>query len=111
MTQSTNFTFTVAAESAWQVIVPVKINNPNTGNMSAGAQIYVYRSTDSGRTFDNVALMPIGLARPTAAQVQQVSLKLESGTYAIQVTVPGGVASTFTVQILTQQVLTSVLNQ
>lgn len=105
--QSSNFTFTVHITQAWQTILPVIVRFPT--NVSAGPQISVYRSADGGVTFDSVALQPFGFARQSGG-FQQGSVKLETGQYCIQVLSGGGSAATWTVQVLTQQVLTGILN-
>lgn len=105
--QSANFTFTVHLTQAWQIIVPVKVFFPT--NVSAGPQISVYRSTDGGVNFDSVPLQPLGMARQSGGNLQG-SIKLEQGQYAVQVLSGGGSAATWTVQVLTQQVLTGIVN-
>jgi hypothetical protein len=105
--QSSNFTFTVHITQAWQVIVPVKVLFPT--NVSAGPQISVYRSTDGGGTFDTIPLQPMGYARQSGGSAQG-SIKLETGQYAVSVLSGGGSAATWTIQVLTQQIMTGVLN-
>lgn len=105
--QSASFTFTIHLTQAWQVVCPILVRFPT--NVSAGPQISVYRSMDGGNTFDTVALAPLGIARQSGGQ-QQVSIKLETGQYAIQVLSGGGSATTWTIQVLTQMLLTGILN-
>lgn len=105
--QSSNFTFTVHITQAWQTIVPVIVRFP--ASVSAGPQISVYRSADGGVTFDTTALQPLGFARQSGG-VAQGSIKLETGQYVVQVLSGGGSAATWTIQVLTQQVLTGILN-
>ena len=105
--QSSNFTFTVHITQAWQTVVPVIVRFPT--NVSAGPQISVYRSTDGGATFDTIALQPMSFARQSGGFAQG-SIKLETGQYAIQVLSGGGSSATWTIQVLTQQVLTGILN-
>lgn len=113
LTNTANLTVTVNITSGWQIVVPVRVLTPNTTGISSGATISVYRSLDGGNNYDNIAIAPMGLPRPTAASMtQQASLKLETGQYAIQIQAGGNsVASTWTVSVLTCQVLTSILNQ
>lgn len=105
--QSSNFTFTVHITQAWQTIVPIKVLFPT--NVTAGPQISCFRSTDGGVTFDTIPLQPLSLARQSGTYAQG-SIKLETGQYAIQVLSGGGSAATWTIQVLTQQVMTGVLN-
>ena len=105
--QSSSYTFTIHLTQAWQVVCPIIVRFPT--NVSAGPQISVYRSLDGGNTFDTVAIAPLGLARQSGT-FQQVSLKLETGQYAVQVLSGGGSSATWTIQVLTQQYLTAVQN-
>jgi hypothetical protein len=107
LNQSQNFTFTVHITQAWQTVVPVIVRFPT--NVSAGPQISVYRSTDGGTTFDSIPLQPLGYARQSGGSAQG-SIKLETGQYAIQVLTGGGSSATWTIQVLTQQVMTGILN-
>lgn len=103
--QSSSFTFTIHLTQAWQVVCPVIVRFPT--NVSAGPQINVYRSMDGGATFDTIAIQPLGISRQSGGS-QQMSLKLETGQYAVQVLSGGGSSATWTVQVLTQQFLTSI---
>lgn len=105
--QSSNFTFTVHLTQGWQINVPIKVWFPT--NVSAGPQISVYRSADGGLSYDTVPLQPTSMAR-RSGNSDTTSLKLETGNYAIQVLSGGGSAATWTVQILTQAVITAILN-
>jgi hypothetical protein len=106
--QSASFIFTVNITQAWQIKVPVIVRFPT--NVSAGPQFNVYRSMDGGTTFDTVPLQPIGLPLQSGG-AQQASIKLETGQYAIQVLSGGGSAATWTVQVLTQEITTAIVNQ
>lgn len=108
--QTGTLTFQVNCPTAWQAVVPVKTMAPNTANNSSGPLIYIFRSADGGTTFDNIPIQSLGFARPTAAQQQSLTVKLEAGNYLVCVVMGGGVASTWSVQSLTQQWLTAVLN-
>ena len=79
-------------------------------NVSAGPQINVYRSMDGGVNFDSVPLQPVGLPRQSGGSAR-VSIKMETGMYAIQFLVGGGSTATWTCQVLTQEITTAVLNQ
>lgn len=104
---SGSYTFNVDITQQWAMVVPVIVRFPT--NVSAGPQVLVYRSTDGGTSYDTVALTPLGLARQSGG-FQQVSVKLETGNYAVQVLVGGGSTSTWTVQVLTAQCFTGILN-
>lgn len=106
--QTGTYTFQINIPSAWQIIIPIEVTAPNTANNSSGPLIYIFRSADGGTVFDTVALQSVGLSRPTAAQKQQFSFKLETGNYLIDVVMGGGQASTWSIRVLTQQVLTAI---
>ncbi|HSZ58557.1 MAG TPA: hypothetical protein VK797_23015 [Tepidisphaeraceae bacterium] len=106
--QSSSFTFTVNITQAWQIKIPIIVQFPT--NVSAGPQVFAYRSTDGGNTFDTQPLQPLGLPRQSGG-LQQVSLRLETGQYAVQVLSGGGSVATWTVQVQTQEVTTAIINQ
>lgn len=105
--QSSSFTFTIHLTQAWQCVVPIQVRFPT--NVSAGPQISVYRSLDGGATFDTVPIQPLGINRQSGGSAT-ISLKLETGQYAVQILSGGGSSATWTVQVLTQSILTSILN-
>lgn len=105
--QSSSFTFTVNITQAWEVRIPVEVRFPT--NVSAGPQINAYRSTDGGVTFDTVPLQPLGLPRQSGGS-QRTTLRLETGQYAVQVLSGGGSAATWTVRVLTSELITGILN-
>lgn len=105
--QSANFTFTVHITQAWQIVVPIKVFFPT--NVSAGPQFLVYRSSDGGTTFDTIPLQPLSIARQSGTSATG-SIKLETGNYCVQVLSGGGSAATWTIQVLTQQILTAINN-
>ena len=104
---SGSMTFTVNITQAWQCKVPVNVLFPT--NVSAGPQINVYRSMDGGATFDTVPMQPLGLPRQSGGN-QRISVKLETGQYAVQVLAGGGSTATWTVQVLTQEITTAIIN-
>lgn len=99
--QSGNATFSFVNSNNFDCFVPFRITCPNTGNISAGAELTVYRSGDGGATYESVGPVSFVFPRPAAAAVQVRGLVLPSGVYRIQVQVGGGVASTWTAQQLT----------
>ena len=105
--QSQSYTFTVNITQAWEVRIPVQVFFPT--NVSQGPQINAYRSTDGGVTFDTVPLQPLGLPRQSGTS-NRISLRLETGQYAVQVLSGGGSAATWTIQVNTQELITAVLN-
>lgn len=108
--QTGTYTFNINIPTSWQMVLPITVKAPNTANNSSGPLIFVFRSADGGTTFDTVALQSFGLARPAANLQQSLSFKLEAGNYNICVVMGGGQATTWTIQVLTQQVLTAIIN-
>lgn len=104
--QSASFTFTVNITQAWEIRIPINILFPT--NVSAGPQINAYRSTDGGVTFDTVPLQPLGFPRQSGGN-ERVTLRLETGQYAVQVLSGGGSSATWTVQVNTQEIITAIL--
>lgn len=105
--QSGNVTFSFYNTAGFDAFVPIQITNPNTGNVSAGAEVTIYRSGDNGTTWETQGVFGATFARPTAAQVQRAGITLSTGQYLIAVQVGGGVASTWTAQVLTAQLITA----
>jgi hypothetical protein len=105
--QSSSFTFTVNITQAWEIRIPIEVRFPT--NVSAGPQINAYRSTDGGVTFDTIPLQPLGLPRQSGT-FARVTLRLETGQYAVQVLSGGGSAATWTVRVLTNELVTAILN-
>jgi hypothetical protein len=106
--QSAFYTVTINITQAWEQRTPFKVFFPT--NVSAGPQINAYRSTDGGSTFDTVPLAPMGLSRQSGGSAR-VTLRLETGMYAVSVLSGGGSAATWTVQVPTSEIVTAVLNQ
>lgn len=105
--QSQSYTFTVNITQAWEIRIPVQVFFPT--NVSQGPQINAYRSTDGGTTFDTVPLQPLGLPRQSGTS-NRISLRLETGQYAVQVLSGGGSAATWTISVNTQELVTAILN-
>lgn len=94
--QSAFITFSFANSTGFEANIAIKILNPNTANISAGAEVYVMRSTDAGATYETQPDAPLGIAysRPGAAATQIKDLVLrDPGMYLIAV-LPGGGANT-----------------
>lgn len=106
--QSGFFTFTFIITREIEAWIPILITNPNTANISTGAEVTVFRSTDLGLTWENVGTLARVFPRPTAAaQVQRRDVYVSTGWYLISVQVGGGVASTWSVNAGTAWVITA----
>lgn len=106
--QSGFATFSFVMTSDFECLVPISINNPGTTSISAGGTVFLYRSVDNGGTWETEPFIGGGFRKPTAAnQVQRLDVPLVTGWYLVSVNVGGGVASTWTVQMGTAEVLTA----
>lgn len=106
--QSGFATLTFIITQEFEGYVPVIITNPNTANISAGAEVEVYRSTDFGLTWETVGTLMAVFPRPASAGlVQRRDIDVRTGWYLVSVQVGGGVASTWTAQLGTAWVVTA----
>jgi len=103
--QSSSLTTTVSITNQWEIQIPVKIQ---FSNVSADAVINAYPSSDGGATYDSNPSFSISIAR-TPAATAQTSIRLPLGQYALQLLNSGPNSATF--QVLTQMVVTAILNQ
>ena len=106
--QSGNVTFSFYNTAGFDAFVPIQITNPGTTSISAGAEVTVYRTGDNGGNWETQGVVGTTFFRPTAAsQVQRAGITLTTGQYLVSVQVGGGVASTWTAQMLTAQLITA----
>jgi hypothetical protein len=99
-------TFIITQEyEAW---VPIVITNPGTTSKSAGAEVFLYRSTDYGSTWETEGTFALAFDRSVAAsEVQRKDVLILPGWFLIGVQVGGGVASTWTAQAQTAWLITA----
>lgn len=106
--QSGNVTFSFYNTAGFDAFVPIQITNAATNTLSAGAEVVVYRSSDNGTTWETEGNTGTTFSRPSAAsQVQRRSVTLSTGQYLVAVQVGGGQTTTWTVQMLTAQLITA----
>lgn len=89
--------------------VPILVQQPNTANISAGWEVYAYRSTDGGATYETVASVSFSVARNPNIKESKI-LRLESGQWALRVVTGGNVAATWSIMVGTQDIITSLIN-
>lgn len=104
--QSTSLTTTVNITQGWEIQIPVKVQ---FSNVSADAVINAYPTNDGGATFDSNPAFSISVARASGGGARQTSIRLPVGQYALQLLNSGPSSSTF--QVLTQMIVTAILNQ
>lgn len=104
--QSSSLTTTVSITNNWEVQIPVKVQ---FSNVSADAVINAYPSNDGGVAFDSNPAFSISVARVSGGGAAQTSIRLPVGQYALQLLNSGPGSSLF--QVLTQMVVTAILNQ
>src|SRR4051812_3681322 len=66
-TQSQYVTFTFDNSANFDAYVPITIGVPATADISAGAEVTVYRSTDGGATWETEGNVQMAFSRPTVA--------------------------------------------
>ncbi len=96
--QSGFVTFSFANTGGFDAFIPIKILT--SANASAGAEVYVFRSTDGGATYETELSLGQAFTKPTAgASVTQTKdlILRDPGMYLISVLVGGGSAATYTV--------------
>jgi len=73
-------------------------------NISVGTAFFVYPSSDGGANFDTEAMVAGGI-NAVASVNKQISVRLPTGQYAVQLTAS---SPSVTVFVLTQQVITNI---
>lgn len=104
--QSSSLTTTVSITNNWEIQIPVKVQ---FSNVSADAVINAYPSNDGGAAYDSNPAFSISVARVSGGGTKQTSIRLPVGQYALQLLNSGPSSATF--QVLTQMVVTAILNQ
>lgn len=109
--ESGNVSFSFAITAGFEAWVPIRVLYPNTTGISAGAEVYIYRSTDGGATYESVKNYASFFPRPTvASQVDRRDIQLYTGQYLIAVQVGGngaGVWGTWSIEFGTAWVITA----
>jgi hypothetical protein len=108
MGQSANLSLRLSV-AGFEAVVPIVGVQPNTANISAGWEVYAYRSTDEGATYETVASAGMSIARnPNTSD--RTTLRLDTGHWVIRVVSGGNVAATFSFSVGTVDVLTAIAN-
>ena len=112
MAQSSNLTVALNLNTAWQINIPFFGIQPNTTGISAGWEVYAYRSSDGAGSYTTVAVASMSIARATAAsQKDQLSMRLETGQYLLRIISGGnGTAGTWSFAVTTQDIITAIGN-
>lgn len=101
---SSSITATFNITSAWEAQIPIRTRQQVT-TCSAPPEIRVYRSTDGGVSYANVPL-PVFSVPLLAGSEQDLTIRLDTGQYAIQLVSGGPLTASFA--ILTQYVITAL---
>lgn len=104
---SGSLTATANITAAWEIAVPVKVGW--ISGISADAVINAYPSNDGGTTYDSNPAFSISIARPAGGGTRQTGIRLPTGQYALQFINSG--PSSGSMQFLTAEVITAILNQ
>ena len=102
--QSSSLTVTVNITSAWEVLVPFRVQ---FSNVSADPVVNIYPSNDGGTTYDTTAMSSFSIGR-IASGTGQATIKLSTGQYVIQILNSGPNSASITVG--TQVVMTAINN-
>lgn len=108
MGQSSNLTIATSV-GGWEARIPFVGVQPNTGNISAGWELYAYRSTDGGNTFETIASAGMSIARNPNTSDRK-TLRLDTGYWLLRVISGGNVAATFSFSVGTIEDVTAIIN-
>ena len=108
MGQSANLTIATSV-AGWELRVPFVGAQPNTANISAGWELYAYRSDDGGATYETVASVGMSISRNPNVKDQK-AIKLDTGVWLLRIISGGNVAATFSFSIGTQDEITAIAN-
>lgn len=89
--------------------VPFVGVQPNTANISAGWEMYAYRSTDGGNTYETVATVAMTIARNPNI-TDRKTIVLEAGQWLLRLVSGGNVAATYSFSIGTVEMITAIIN-
>jgi len=99
---SVTFSFGITAEfEAW---VPIRVLTP--ANVSAGAEVYIYRSNDGGATFETEGNFAGAFPLDNSANMVK-NIHVETGQYLIEVMVGGGSSASYSAAQETAYVITA----
>lgn len=106
--QSGFVTFSFVNTAGFDAFAEVKITNPGTTAISAGAEVVLYRTTDNGTTWETEGSPASIFQKPTvASQLQRRDVLIPTGQFLVSVQVGGGSATTWTAQFGTAVVVTA----
>jgi len=102
--QSQSITFSFGITQEFEAWIPIKVLTPAA--VSAGAEVYTYRSNDGGNTFETegnfVGAFPLD---NSATMIKNIHV--ETGQYLIEVMVSGGSAGSYSAAMDTAYVITA----
>ena len=112
MAQSSNLTVAFNLTQAWEGRIPFIGIQPNTTGISAGWEVYAFRSSDGGASYTTIAIASQTITKGTVASQKDIfSLRLETGQYLLLIRSGGnGTAGTWSFAIATQDVITAIAN-
>jgi hypothetical protein len=97
-----SLTVTVNITNGLEVQVPFGARYGSNISMPVG--VFVYPSSDGGANFDTEPMVAFGI-NAVASVVKQISVRLPTGQYAVQMTAS---SPSVTVFVLTQQIITTI---
>lgn len=104
--QSAYVTFSFANTQGFDAFIPIKVITP--ASVSAGAEVYVFRSTDGGASYETELSIGQAFSRANSStQVKDLILR-DPGQYLVAVLVGGGSSATWSVDFAsTVQLITA----
>ncbi len=94
--QSSYVTFSFSNTAGFDAWIPIQVNYPAAN--SAGTEVYVYRSTDGGATYETQGTLGMVFDRVASATAKRDLVLRDPGMYLVSVLAGGsGSAATFSV--------------
>ena len=102
--QSQSITFSFGITQEFEAWLPIVVITP--ADVSAGAEVYTYRSNDGGNTFETVGNF-VGAFPLDGGVTMMKDVHVETGQYLIEVMVSGGSNNSYSARLDTAYVITA----
>ena len=102
--QSESITFSFAITQGFDAWIPITVITP--ANVSAGAEVYTYRSADGGASWDTEGNF-VGAFPLSGSTTMIKDIHIETGQYLIEVMVSGGSSASYSAELNTAYVITA----
>jgi len=102
--QSQSITFSFGITQEFEAWIPITVLTPT--NVSAGAEVYTYRSNDGGSNFETEGNF-VGAFPLDGSATLTKNIHVETGQYLIEVMVAGGSNGSYSASMDTAYVITA----